>query len=67
MRFVMILFLFLLPMVPTFLAIRDLAYRPFSDPQKKMIWMLVIVFLPVLGGILYFILKKLRSNADKTS
>ncbi|MFH1148537.1 MAG: PLD nuclease N-terminal domain-containing protein [Pseudomonadota bacterium] len=65
MRLVMTLFFLLLPMVPTFLAIRDVVHRPFADPQKKMIWLLVIVFLPVLGGIVYFILKKLRPNADK--
>lgn len=35
MRLVMTLLLLLLPMVPTFLAIRDVAYRPFPDPKKK--------------------------------
>ena len=65
MRLVITLFVLLLPMVPTFLAIRDVVYRPFDDPQKKMIWLLIIIFLPVLGGLIYFAFKIRRKTADK--
>lgn len=65
MRLAIVLFILLLPMVPTFLALRDVIYRPFDDPQKKMIWLLVIAFLPVLGGLIYFALKKVRKGTDK--
>lgn len=58
MRLAVVILILSLPMVPTFLAIRDVIYRPFDDPQKKMIWFLVIVFLPVLGGLIYFTVKK---------
>jgi len=67
MRVIIVLFILLLPMVPTFLAIRDVVHRPFDDPQKKMIWLLIIIFLPVLGGLIYFAFKKFRKDADKIS
>ncbi|MEW5948762.1 MAG: PLD nuclease N-terminal domain-containing protein [Thermodesulfobacteriota bacterium] len=65
MRLIIVILILLLPMVPTFLAIRDVVHRPFADPQKKMIWLLIIIFLPVLGGLIYFAFKKFRKIADK--
>lgn len=65
MRLAITLLILLLPMVPTFWAIRDVAHRSFDDPQKKMIWLLIIIFLPVLGGLIYFAFKKFRKDADK--
>ncbi len=65
MRFAIVLLLLLLPMVPTVLAIQDVVHRPFSEPQKKMIWLLIIIFLPPLGGITYFLFKKLGKKTDK--
>ncbi|MDD5153263.1 MAG: PLD nuclease N-terminal domain-containing protein [Desulfovibrionales bacterium] len=65
MRLIIVILILLLPMVPTFLAIRDVVHRPFDDPQKKMIWLLIVIFLPVLGGLIYFAFKKFRKIADK--
>ncbi len=67
MRLIIVILILLLPMVPTFLAIRDVVYRPLDDPQKKMIWLLIIIFLPVLGGLIYFAFKKFRKITDKIS
>jgi heme/copper-type cytochrome/quinol oxidase subunit 2 len=67
MRLAITLFILLLPMALTFLAIRDVVYIPSDDPQKKMIWFLIIIFLPVLGGLIYFAFKKFRKIADKIS
>ncbi|MDP3030001.1 MAG: PLD nuclease N-terminal domain-containing protein [Deltaproteobacteria bacterium] len=67
MRLIIVILILLLPMVLTFLAIRDVVHRPFDDLQKKMIWLLIIIFLPVLGGLIYFAFKKFRKIADKIS
>jgi hypothetical protein len=45
----------LLPMVPTFWAIVDAAYRDFGTLKKKALWGAFIVFVPCLGGLVYLI------------
>jgi hypothetical protein len=67
MRFAVGLLILLLPMIPTVVAIRDVVARPFDDPQKRMIWLLFIIFVPVLGGTIYLLFKKRKANADKNS
>jgi len=67
MRLVIVILILLLPMALTFLALRDVVCRPFDDLQKKMIWLLIIIFLPVLGGLIYFAFRKFRKDADKIS
>lgn len=48
----------LIPMIPTFLAIIDVAHRPFPSLQKKMLWFAVVTLLPLLGAALYFLFGK---------
>ena len=50
------LLILLLPMVPTFWAIVDIAYRDFGTLKKKALWGALIVFIPCLGGLVYLIL-----------
>jgi len=45
----------LLPMVPTFWAIVDVARRDFGTLKKKALWGAFIVFVPCLGGLVYLI------------
>jgi hypothetical protein len=49
------LLILLLPMVPTFWAIVDIAHRDFSTLKKKALWGALIVFVPCLGGLVYLI------------
>ena len=49
------LLLFLLPMVPTFWAIVDVAHRDFGSLGRKVIWGALVVLVPCLGGIVYLI------------
>jgi len=49
------LLIFLLPMVPTFWAIVDVAYREFGSIRKKVLWGAFVVFVPCMGGIIYLI------------
>ena len=52
----LMLLMLLLPMVPTFWAIVDIAYRDFGTLKKKALWGALIVFIPCLGGLVYLIL-----------
>ncbi|MEQ8623770.1 MAG: PLD nuclease N-terminal domain-containing protein [Vicingaceae bacterium] len=52
-------FFLLLPL----LALIDLLRSDFKDSSDKLIWVLIILFLPILGSILYFVMggnQKLR-------
>ncbi|MBE9580491.1 MAG: PLDc_N domain-containing protein [Proteobacteria bacterium] len=51
----LILLMLILPMVPTFWAIVDLAHRDFGTLRKKALWGVFVVFLPCLGGLVYLI------------
>ena len=53
-RILILAFVFLLPMVPTFWAIIDVAKRAFSDFRIKVIWLAIVTFIPVFGALLYF-------------
>ena len=55
MSYGLAILIFLLPMVPTFFAIVDLAYRDFGSIRKKAIWGVFVVGVPCLGGIVYLI------------
>ncbi len=43
----------LLPMVPTFWSIWHIWSHAFSSPLQRSKWLVLVVFLPVIGGILY--------------
>jgi hypothetical protein len=59
-----LLLLILFIVVPTLLfiyAIIDLIKRPFADNTTKIIWALVIIFLPFIGSIVYLVVERKRS------
>lgn len=45
----------LIPMLPSFWAIWDVWKRSFPSFQQKALWLCLVVFLPVLGGLVYII------------
>jgi hypothetical protein len=51
----LILLILLLPMVPTFWAIVDMAYRDFGTLKKKALWGVFVIGVPCLGGLVYLI------------
>jgi len=44
-----------LPIIFTFWAVVDLAYRDFGSLKKKAIWGVFVVFVPYIGGPVYLI------------
>ena len=54
-----IVFIFiLLPSIFWIIALIDILKSDFRDTNGKIIWALVVIFLPVLGSILYFLIGK---------
>lgn len=52
------LILFVLALVLWLWALIDIARSRFKKPAYKILWILAILFFPILGSILYFMLKK---------
>jgi len=53
----MIRFLYLLILVLDVIVILDIL-RSSKDSEKKILWVIAVIFLPVLGPILYYIIGK---------
>ena len=53
--------LWLLPMLPTFWSIWHIWTHDFPDWQRKIAWLCFVVFVPVLGGIIYIFTGRRRA------
>jgi hypothetical protein len=47
-----------LPSIFWIIALIDILKSDFRDTNGKIIWVLVVIFLPVIGSILYFLIGK---------
>lgn len=47
------LLLALVPMLPTFWSIWNIWNSDFPTFQTKMLWLVLVIFLPVIGGLIY--------------
>ncbi|GGG31505.1 PLD nuclease N-terminal domain-containing protein [Pontibacter amylolyticus] len=52
----LILFFLGMPIILLLWALVDLLTSEFSDSTNKLVWVIVILFLPVLGAILYLLI-----------
>ncbi|WDT68036.1 PLDc N-terminal domain-containing protein [Cloacibacterium sp. TD35] len=57
LHLVFVLFIILLPSVLWIFALIDILKSNFKDSTNKIIWVLIVLLLPVLGSILYFIFR----------
>ncbi len=55
---IIILFFVLLPVVLWLWALIDILRSDFKDSVTKLIWIVVVIFVPVVGAILYLVLRK---------
>lgn len=46
-------FIALLPMLPTFWSIWDIWNHAFATQQRKMAWLVFVIFVPCIGGLIY--------------
>ena len=51
-----IFFFFLIPFALLIIALVDILKNTFKDPTNKLIWVLVAIFVPFFGPILYLII-----------
>jgi len=56
--FTLIPILVFLTILLWFWAIYDIAYSRFKTPIMSTVWLLVVLFAPLLGSLLYLIFKK---------
>ena len=42
-----------IPMLPTFWSIWQIWNHDFPTPQARALWLVLVVFVPVIGGIIY--------------
>jgi hypothetical protein len=55
-EFLIVAFFGCLPFILVLVALIDILRSDFRDSNTKLIWVIVVVFVPVLGSILYFIM-----------
>lgn len=64
--------LFLLPILPNLWSIWNIWTHSFKDYNQKIIWLVIAVFLPLVGGLLYILIgrrhilpRAVKNGADK--
>ncbi|MHC1710850.1 MAG: PLDc N-terminal domain-containing protein [Solidesulfovibrio sp.] len=50
------------PILPNFIAIWHSFHREFPTHMEKMIWFLLAIFVPLLGGVVYLIWGRKRGR-----
>ncbi|MDD2966587.1 MAG: PLDc N-terminal domain-containing protein [Desulfovibrionaceae bacterium] len=55
--------LLILPMLPNLWSIWHVWSHDFADMQQKMLWLLLPVFLPCLGGLIYIVVGRKKALA----
>lgn len=56
-----LMLIFLLLMVPNLVALIDILRHDFRENQK-LVWLIVVLFVPIIGTILYFAIGRNQRN-----
>lgn len=51
----------LLPILPNLWSVWHICRHEFSPPEKKLYWLLLAVFVPVIGGVIYIFIGRKRA------
>lgn len=65
MEFLMVGFFGCLPFLLVLAALVDIIRSDFRDSNTKLIWVIIVIFVPVLGSLLYFILGRNQKIKDR--
>ncbi len=60
-----LIFLFFLPILPNLWSIWHIFNNEFESYNQKMTWLLIVVFIPVIGGIAYILIGRKRVKKDE--
>ncbi|NLI82436.1 MAG: hypothetical protein GX443_12250 [Deltaproteobacteria bacterium] len=66
LRFVILIVLLTVPIIPTFWAILDIPRRRFATRKLKVVWFFVVATLPCIGAILYILFARRRTQPEET-
>lgn len=58
MHLIIVLLFVLLPTVLWIVALVDIIKSDFKDSNNKIIWILIVILVPIIGSILYFLMAK---------
>lgn len=53
----------LIPMLPTFWSIVHIWGHRFANPTQRALWLVLVVFLPVIGGLIYIVAGRRKAGA----
>ncbi|MFZ4100843.1 MAG: PLD nuclease N-terminal domain-containing protein [Sphingobacterium thalpophilum] len=62
---IFILTLFLPLLILKIYCLIDITRSKFSDPVNKLLWTIIVIFVPLIGEILYLIFGRSQKNFDK--
>jgi hypothetical protein len=62
---IFILTLFLPLLILKIYCLIDITRSKFSDPVNKLLWTIIVIFVPLIGEILYLIFGRNQKNFDK--
>lgn len=63
-QFLMVAFFGCLPLLLVLAALVDIIRSDFRDSNTKLIWVIIVIFVPVIGSILYFIMGSKQKIKD---
>ncbi len=61
----LIIVLSILTLALTFWALVDIVKSRFKDPFMRIIWLIIVLFIPILGPIFYFQLRRNLKSKEK--
>ena len=64
---VIISFVFLIPLILIIVCLVDIVRSDFKDSTVKLLWAVIVILAPVIGGLMYLLLgrrQKVRFNKD---
>ncbi len=62
---IFILTLFIPLLILKIYCIIDITRSKFSEPVNKLLWTIIVIFVPLIGEILYLIFGRSQKNFDK--
>jgi hypothetical protein len=62
---IFILTLFVPLLILKIYCIIDITRSKFSEPVNKLLWTIIVIFVPLIGEILYLIFGRSQKNFDK--
>ena len=51
----------LAPMLPVFWSIRHIWAHEFEEPQQRALWLVLVVFVPVIGSLVYIVVGRKKA------